>query len=524
VTASAPQPVAVRMTAVSKNFGGNRALDGVDLEIRAGEVHALLGGNGAGKSTILKILNGVYVPDGGRIEVGGVPLTEHSPDASKRVGITMIFQEMSLIPTLSVAQNIFLTHEIRDGMGLIDDAAAERQARALFVELGVDIDPKSLVESLSAGQQQLTEIVKATSRKAKVLILDEPSTALSNNDVERLFAFIKELKSQGVAIVYVSHRMDEIFRIADVITILRDGKRVVTGPVADFTMHSVVEHIVGKGSSQASGFHGIARHHNQRAEALVELRDVSGARKPRNINLTLYRGEVVGVAGLLGSGRSALARVICGIDPIVSGEMRVAGKVVKIRNPRDAIANKIALIPEDRRRQGFVADHSLADNICLPVLDSFSRFSWIKADSARQLADELIKRLRVKTESANNAVNTLSGGNAQKVVIAKWLATEPELLVLDEPTAGIDIGSKAEIVTLIRDLARQGKAVLIVASELVELLVASDRIIIMSDGMLVQDLPRAALDAGAEHIADPTDRLQLAEQALQLAIQTRGTP
>lgn len=524
MTVTALQSVAVRMTAVSKTFGANRALDKVDLDIRAGEVHALLGGNGAGKSTILKILNGVHVPDGGSIEVGGVPLTEHSPDASRRAGITMIFQEMSLIPTLSVAQNIFLTHEIRDGMGLIDDAAAENQARELFMELGVDIDPKSLVEALSAGQQQLTEIVKATSRKAKVLILDEPSTALSNNDVERLFAFIKKLKSQGVAIVYVSHRMDEIFRIADVITILRDGKRVVTGPVEAFTMHSVVEHIVGKGSSQASGFHGLKRHHSQRSDALVELRNVCGARKPRNINLTLYRGEVVGVAGLLGSGRSALARVICGIDPIVSGEMRIAGKVVKMRNPRDAIANKIALIPEDRRRQGFVADHSLADNICLPVLDKFSRFSWIKADSARQLADELIKRLRVKAESAQNAISTLSGGNAQKVVIAKWLATEPELLVLDEPTAGIDIGSKAEIVTLIRDLARQGKAVLIVASELAELLVASDRILVMSDGVLVQDMLRTELDAGAEHIEDPTDRLQVAEQALQLAIQTRGTP
>lgn len=524
MTTAALQSVAVRMAAVSKTFGANRALDKVDLEIRAGEVHALLGGNGAGKSTILKILNGVHVPDGGSIEVGGVPLTEHSPDASRRAGITMIFQEMSLIPTLTVAQNIFLTHEKRDAMGMIDDAEAEKQARALFMELGVEIDPRSLVEDLSAGQQQLTEIVKATSRKAKVLILDEPSTALSNNDVERLFAFINRLKSQGVAIVYVSHRMDEIFRIADVITILRDGKRVVTGPVADFTMHSVVEHIVGKGSSQASGFHGLERHAHQRADALVELRDVCGARKPRNINLTLYRGEVVGVAGLLGSGRSALVRVICGIDPIVSGEMRIAGDAVQLRSPRDAIANKIALIPEDRRRQGFVADHSIADNICLPVLDKFSRFAWIKSESARELADELIKRLRVKTESAQNAISTLSGGNAQKVVIAKWLATEPELLVLDEPTAGIDIGSKAEIVTLIRDLARQGKAVLIVASELAELLVASDRILVMSDGVLVRDMHRSELDAGAEHIEDPTDRLQVAEQALQLAIQTRGTP
>ncbi len=516
---TASHALAVRMSGVAKAFGGVRALKGVDLEIHRGEVHALLGGNGAGKSTILKILNGVHQPDAGTIEVGGVAMTEHSPEASRRAGIAMIFQEMSLVPTLTVAQNIFLTRELRTGLGMIDDRAAEQQARALFAELGVEIDPRLRVEELSAGQQQLTEIIKATSQNAQVLILDEPSTALSGSEVDHLFAFLGKLKAQGVAIVYVSHRMDEIFRIADVATILRDGQHVITAPLSEFTMHSMVEHIVGRGSAAAGGFHGIERHATRRGAPLLELRDVSGPRKPRNVNLTLYRGEVVGVAGLLGSGRSALARVLCGIDPLVSGEIRLNGKPIEIANPRDAIAHRIALIPEDRRRQGFVADHSIASNICLPVLDKLSRYSWVNSERARELADKLIQRLRVKTPSADAEVQTLSGGNAQKVVIAKWLATEPEVLVLDEPTAGIDIGSKAEIVALIRDLAQQGKAVLILSSELSELLVASDRIVVMSDGCLVRDMRREELDVTAAGITDPADRLQLAEQQLQLAIQ-----
>lgn len=518
-TVTAGHETAVRMAGVSKAFGGVRALDGVNLKICRGEVHALLGGNGAGKSTILKILNGVHVPDAGVIEVGGVPLTEHTPEASRRAGIAMIFQEMSLVPTLSVAQNIFLTREARDGLGLIDDQAAERQARALFAQLGVDIDPRLLVEELSAGQQQLTEIVKATSQNAKVLILDEPSTALSGTEVDHLFAFIAKLKAQGVAIVYVSHRMDEIFRIADVATILRDGRHVITAPLAEFTMHSMIEHIVGSG---AGGFHELERSDAAIGEPLVELRGVRGGRKLRNIDLVLHRGEVVGVAGLLGSGRSSLARLLGGIDPLAGGEIRIGGKAVALTSPRDAIAHGIALIPEDRRRQGFIAEHSVADNICLPVLDKISRYSWILADKAKRIADEQIRLLRVKTASPGSAMSTLSGGNAQKVVIAKWLATEPDVIVLDEPTAGIDIGSKGEIVALIRELARQGKAILILSSELAELLAASDRIVVMSNGELVRDIPRRELDAASADARDPAERLQLAERYLQLALQNRA--
>ena len=511
--------VAVRMTGVSKAFGGVRALDNVDLSFHKGKIHALLGGNGAGKSTILKILNGVHVPDAGTIEVDGVALTEHTPEAARRAGVAMIFQEMSLVPTLTVAQNIFLTRERRDGLGMINDREAERQARALFSELGIDIDPRLLVSELSAGQQQLTEIVKAMSQQPSTLILDEPTTALSSTETDRLFDFVVRLKSKGVAVVYVSHRMDEIFKIADVASIMRDGRHVVTAPIGEFTLHSMIEHIVGR---SAAGFHDLEQQATL-GEPLIELRGVASARRPNNrVDLVVHRGEVVGVAGLLGSGRSSMARLLCGLDTMTAGEIRIAGKVVSIKSPRDAIAHGIALIPEDRRRQGFVASHSVAHNIHLPVLDKLSKFSWILNDKAKQHADALIKRLRVKTASADSAIGTLSGGNAQKVVIAKWLGAEPDVLVLDEPTAGIDIGSKGEIVALIRELARQGKAVLILSSELAELLAASDRIVVMSNGQLVRDIPRSELDAVMADAADPAERLQLAERYLQMALQNRA--
>jgi ribose transport system ATP-binding protein len=518
---SAAAPVhTVEMKGVTKSFGGVKALQGVDLHFKGGEIHALLGGNGAGKSTILKVLNGVHVPDAGTIEVDGVPLTEHTPEAARRAGIAMIFQEMSLIPTLTVAQNIFLTREARNGMGLIDDGEAERQAGVLFSELGVDIDPTLRVSELSAGQQQLTEIVKAISQKARVFILDEPSTALSGTEVERLFGFLARLKADGVAVVYVSHRMDEIFKIADVATILRDGRHVISAPLSEFTLQSMIEHIVGR---SAGGFVDVERRDAANDEPLVELRGVSGKRRPQNVvDLVVHRGEVVGVAGLLGSGRSSMARMLFGIDPIAGGEIRIGGKPVKITNPRDAIANGIALVPEDRRRQGFVAAHSVASNIQVPVLDKLSKYSWIMADKAKHFADELIQRLRVKTASADSAVSTLSGGNAQKVVIAKWLGAEPEVLVLDEPTAGIDIGSKGEIVALIRELARQGKAILILSSELAELLAASDRIVVMANGQIVRDISRRELDEATAAARDPAERQQLAERYLQLALQHRA--
>jgi ribose transport system ATP-binding protein len=497
------------MRNVNMRFGGVLALDDVHFDVLPGEVHALLGENGAGKSTVLKILRGVQPPTSGTVEIGGVPLSSFSAEAARLAGVAMAFQEMSLVPTLTVAQNVFLNREIKSGSGLIDDKAAIEEARKLFARMGVDIDPTARVADIQAGHRQLTEIVKATSQPCKVLILDEPTTALSRNEVERLFDYVRQLRGHGVAIVYVSHRMDEIFRIADRATILRDGKHIVTAPMAEFTLESMIAHIIGR---RSRGFSDVVRETASIGEVLLEARGLSGASKPAGIDLALHRGEVVGVAGLLGSGRSSLARVLGGIQPMVAGEIRIKGKAVSIATPRDAIDAGIALVPEDRARQGFVAFHSIESNIDLPNLDHLSSHGWIDRARSAALAEDSIRRLRIKTASRKATIRTLSGGNAQKVVIAKWLATEPDVLILDEPTAGIDIGSKSEIVTLIRNLAKSGKAILVLSSELQELLAACDRILVMSEGRIVRDIPRHGLDDAAR--PDSIDSLQHAEQKL----------
>ncbi len=505
---------AVVMTGISKAFGGVKALDNVDFAVLPGEVHALLGGNGAGKSTILKVLNGVHRPDAGTIAVGGVALTTHTPEASRAAGIAMNFQEMSLIPTLSVAQNIFLTREARTARGFLDDAACEAKAAEIFAMLEVKVDPKAVVGTLGAGQKQLTEIAKAISQSSKVLILDEPSTALAVSDVERLFTFLRKLKAQGVAVIYVSHRMDEIARIADRATILRDGKHVITAPLSDLPIDTMIEHIVGK---RSKGLADVQRGNATRGEVLLEARGLSGVHKPHDVSFALHRGEVLGLAGLLGSGRSSLARVIAGIEPAKAGELRIRGEAVSIRSPADAIEAGVALVPEARATQGIIPAHSVASNIVLAVLNRISAKGVVDRAKAQKITDEIIARLQIKTASRDHAVSTLSGGNQQKVVIGKWLATDPDILVLDEPTAGIDIGSKSEIIRLVRDLAAQGKGIVMISSELSELLTACDRILVMADGRAHQMIERAALDDPAE--PDPGHRLQAAERQLQIEIQ-----
>ena len=505
---------AVVMKGISKAFGGVKALDNVDFAVLPGEIHALLGGNGAGKSTILKVLNGVHCPDAGTIAVGGVALTTHTPEASRAAGIAMNFQEMSLIPTLSVAQNIFLTREARTARGWLDDAACEAKAAKIFAMLEVKVDPKAVVGTLGAGQKQLTEIAKAISQSSKVLILDEPSTALAVSDVERLFTFLRKLKAQGVAVIYVSHRMDEIARIADRATILRDGKHVITAPLSDLPIDTMIEHIVGK---RSKGLADVQRGNATRGEVLLEARGLSGAHKPHDISFALHRGEVLGLAGLLGSGRSSLARVIAGIEPAKAGELRIRGEVVSIRKPADAIQAGVALVPEARATQGIIPAHSVASNIVLAVLNRISAKGVVDRAKAQKITDDMIARLQIKTASRDHAVSTLSGGNQQKVVIGKWLATDPDILVLDEPTAGIDIGSKSEIIRLVRDLAAQGKGIVMISSELSELLTACDRILVMADGRAHQMIERATLDDPAE--PDPGHRLQAAERQLQIEIQ-----
>jgi len=505
--------LAIAMKGITKTFGGVKALSNVKLEVRRGEIHALLGGNGAGKSTLLKILRGVQAPDAGTIDVNGVRLSEHSTEASRRAGIAMIFQEMSLIPTLTAAQNIFLNREPRGVAGLIDDRQCRERARQLFEEFHVSIDPDELVASMSAGQRQLTEIVKAISQRSKVLVLDEPSSALTESEVDLLFDILRKLKADGVAIIYVSHRMEEIMRIADRATILRDGQYVLTAPLSELTLDAIISHIVGQeGRNLSMRQEGTAA----AGEVILELRHASGPSKPIDVSLEVRRGEVVGVAGLLGSGRSSLARLVYGVTPLVSGEMLVKGKPVHLRKPSEAIDAGIALIPENRLTEGLVVTHSVASNMCLPVLDRLSRWSLVSGAKVAQLVDRHIEWLRVKTDSRDASMLSLSGGNQQKVVLAKGLATLPDVLVLDEPTAGIDIGSKTEIVTLIRDMAAAGKAVLLISSEPAELIAASDRIVVMADGRLAAEVSIAEIVSSDD---TPVERLQHAQQRLQLLIQ-----
>lgn len=515
MTFNTDQP-AVDLKDIHKSFGGVKALSGVDFQVMPGEVHALLGGNGAGKSTILKVLNGVHTPESGTVTIAGRIMHHLTPEAAQEAGVAMIFQEMSLIPSLTVAQNVFLTHESKTGLGLIDDRAAERKASQLFRMLEVDVNPRSLVADLGAGKRQLTEIVKAISHDASVLVLDEPSTALSVSDVEHLFDFLRKLKARGVAIVYVSHRMDEIARIADRATILRDGHHIITAPLSQLPIDSMIEHIVGK---RSRGLSDIAREHTELGAPMLELKGVSGAHKPNDITLTVHRGEVVGLAGLLGSGRSSLARVTAGMEPLADGEIIVDGEPVTIENPGDAIIAGIALVPEARATQGIIAAHSVASNLTLSVLDQVSKKGFVSNALVRQTADRQIEDLRIKTASRDHPVSTLSGGNQQKIVIGKWLAANPDILILDEPTAGIDIGSKSEIVALVRDLASAGKAVLMISSELTELLAACDRIAVMNDGRIASMHNRHDLDDPSLPADDAEHQLQAAEQKLQLLIQ-----
>ncbi|WP_051447573.1 sugar ABC transporter ATP-binding protein [Rhizobium leguminosarum] len=507
------QQVAVRLQNVSKSYGGIKALRDVSFEVKPGEIRALLGENGAGKSTVLKILCGVVACDSGTIEVDGNVVETLNPVAARDFGIAMIFQDGSLVPNMTVAQNIFLTREKRDRLGMVDDRAAEKEAGVLFRQLGVEVDPSLPVSSLSAGQRQLTEIVKAVAKDARILILDEPSTALTDHEIEHLFNFLRRLKDEGVAIIYVSHRMAEIFRIADSATILRDGELVQTTDIAGMTMEEMIEKIVGR---KGRGLFDVPKDAGQIGRALLEMRGVSTS-KLKDVNLVARAGEVVGIAGLTASGRSALARALFGIEAVKGGEIVIDGKSFSKLYPDTAIENGLMLVPEDRLLQGVFPDHSIVDNITLPSIAKVARWSWLPASAVMRIAREQAASLRIKASDLSAPIRTLSGGNQQKAVLGKWLALSPRILVLDEPTAGIDIGSKTEIVTLLRALASSGRAVIVISSEIPELLAVSDRIVIMHDGRLVRSVDRAHLDPGED--GDETARVEFAERKLNNLIQ-----
>lgn len=504
-----------------KNFGGVRALKNVDFKVNCGEIHALLGENGAGKSTILKILQGVYTPDGGTIIVNNHEVSELTPRTASDLGICMIFQEMSLVPTLTVAQNIFLSREPLNSFGLIDDKKMIEDSKKIFETMGVEIDARSEVEDLSVGQQQLTEIMKALSQDVKVLILDEPTSALSGSEVKILFELLRKLRSEGKAIVYVSHRMDEIFQIADRATVLRDGYKISTKPIEEFSLESLITDIMGETSLDLSE---IVTKNYATEDVVLRLRGLGVKNRPGNIDLDLCRGEVIGIAGLMGSGRSRIGRALFGFQPDLLGTIELNGKAVNIAHPKDAIDLNIALVPEDRRRQGLVLEHSVEENITLPVLAEVSGQLLVDRLKSLNLTNKIIEKMAIKTDKPQSPSNSLSGGNQQKIVIGKWLASAPDVLIMDEPTAGIDIGSKTEILQLVRTLASEGKSIIFISSELSELLAVADRIAILKSGTITEMITREDLlgqsnKLESDDVTSNISSFQRAEQRLQYILQ-----
>ncbi|RVT62573.1 sugar ABC transporter ATP-binding protein [Niallia taxi] len=488
------QPI-LEMRGINKAFNGITVLNDVHFSVKKGEVHALMGGNGAGKSTLMKILTGVYSADSGEIIIEGKSVSIKSYDDAQKNNISMIFQEFSLIPTLTVAQNIYLTREKKTSLGMLDDKDCEKKTEKLLEELGVDIRSNDVVQNLGVGYWQMTEIAKALSQEAKILIMDEPTSSLTKNETEVLFSFINKLKAKGYSIIYISHRMDEIFKICDRITIMRDGRYITTEKCSETDLDTVISHIVGMQFDQA--FEWKERSYATDVPPIFEVRNLN-AENVQDINLKIQPGEIVGIAGLMGSGRTELLRNLFGIDPIDGGDIYINGQKQSIKNPKNAIEAGLALIPEDRRMQGLVLEHSVKDNMILPILSKVKKGAFIDSKKSNEISNEFVRKLNIKTDNIFKKAGLLSGGNQQKIVLAKWLANDPIVLMLDEPTIGVDIGAKTEIVEIIRAMAENGKAILVVSSELPELLALSDRVIVMHDGKIKKEMTRREIKSEEE--------------------------
>ncbi|MES1937434.1 sugar ABC transporter ATP-binding protein [Salinisphaera hydrothermalis] len=472
--------IAFSLRSIGKSFGGVAALDGVDLDIRRGEVHALIGENGAGKSTLMKVLSGGLKPDDGWIEVGANQVSFNGPEDSRRQGITIIHQELELADDLTVAENIF----IGELPGWINWRDMHTRARALIQRLGFDIDPSARVGDLSVAHQQVVEIAKALSRDVSLLVLDEPTAVLGPSDAERLLEIVKELSQQGVSIIYISHRLDEIFRCADRITVLKDGRKVSTVDPKEVDVDGLVRLMVGRRLTAM-----FPERENTIGEPLLDVAHLSRAGVIEDVSLSVRAGEIVGLGGLVGSGRTELVRMIFGADRATSGEIRIKGRPARIRHPHDAVAHGIGLVPEDRKAQGAVLDMALHANVTMAHMRSVTRlFGWIRETFEREISDALIGELAIKTQDCRAEVANLSGGNQQKVVLAKWFHTDSEIVILDEPTRGVDVGGKSEIYTLIQRMAQSGKAILVISSESEELMGLCDRILVMGGGRLRGEL------------------------------------
>lgn len=472
---------------LSKSFPGVRALDKVHFDVRPGEVHALLGENGAGKSTLIKIVSGVYKPDAGEIRIDGQVMHFNNPREAQERGVATIYQELSLYPELTVAENIFIGHAPRTHFGAVDWGKMYHNAAEILASLNIhDMDVRRKVGTMNVGNRQRVEIAKALSQNARILIMDEPTAALTEADVRRLFGIVRLLRDRGVGIVYITHRLNEVFELSDRVTVLRDGQYVGTQITAETTEDRLINMMVGRTIDQL-----FPKLDTEIGAPVLEVRNLSRRPNPKNVSLTIRSGEIVGIAGLVGSGRSELAQVIFGIAPAESGEILIDGKPVQIKNPGQAMKLGIAYVPEDRGTQGLIREMTIRENVSLAVLRSLNRGAFINRGEERQLARHSLQQLNIRAYSIEQVVNKLSGGNQQKVVVGKWLASKPRVLIMDEPTRGIDVGAKAEIHRMMSELAQQGMGIIMISSELPEIMGMSDRIIVMRDGRLVAEFSRA---------------------------------
>lgn len=470
------QEIVLQVKNLSKSFAGIKALEEVQLELHKGEVHALMGENGAGKSTLMNILMGLLSADAGEIIFEGETLIHSNVSQSLKKGISMIHQELLVVPELTVAQNIFLGQEQKKSFW-VNDSSINQKAQALLDRIGVNINAKTKIKNISVAEMQMVEIAKALSNNAKIIIMDEPTSAISDKEVATLFQIINDLKAKGVAIVYISHKMDEIFEIADRITVLRDGKYIGTKKASELDRNSLIKMMVGREIENIFPQSEL----NYGNEALL-VKNLTKIGQFENINFEVKTGEILGISGLMGAGRTEIARVIYGLDKPTSGDVLINGQSVKIKSPKDAISAKIGYVSEDRKGLGFIPTMSVKQNISLTSLPKYSNGWFVKDNAENDIALQMIQNLQIKVADANQKVVNLSGGNQQKVVIAKVLLASPEILILDEPTRGIDVGAKFEIYKLIRELASKGIAIILISSELPEILGLSDRVLVISKG------------------------------------------
>jgi ribose transport system ATP-binding protein len=483
---------------VTKRFPGVLALDGVSFELRPGEVHALVGENGAGKSTLIKVITGVYRPDEGQVHFNGQEVSFAEPRESQSAGISTIYQEINLIPLLSVAQNVFLGREPRNSLGLIDKARMNREAAEILERYGIRADATAPLRSLGLGVQQMVAIARAISVDARAVIMDEPTSSLEAREVETLFGVIGQLREEGVGVIYVSHRLEELYEICDRVTVLRDGRLAHTGRLTDLSRLQLIAHMLGRELSEVEkeGATGFGGEHETAREPVLVAQGLTQHPRLREVSLDVRPGEVVGLAGLLGAGRTETAKAIFGAEPLDSGSIRVEGKDIKTGSPGAAIKAGIAFLPEDRKLEGIIPDLSVKENIAAAAMPRLSRAGMVSEKAQDELVEEFMQSLGIKASSPDQPVRELSGGNQQKVLLARWLCMNPKVLILDEPTRGIDVGAKAEIQKLVDDLAVKGLGVILISSELEEMTEGSDRVVALREGAVVGSLSEEEITEG----------------------------